>query len=258
MKPKQVDDAQPRDDVETSAPVSSASWLEDVLRARLAEPVLADIRARVKEAQSGTDRAFFQAFALLPRTTGKEICELTPAELSFAAKLFDGWEPPAMRVDELARLWLVLAGCVDVDGLFRRVEALFAMADVSELVTLYRGLPLYPDGARFTGRAAEGVRSNMKAVYEAVALQNPYPSRWLSDSAFNHLVLKAFHVESTISLIQGLWTRRNPELLRMLRDYASERHSANRSVDPALWKLVEDEMAHDTQHTKSSAEGTEA
>jgi len=40
---------------------------------------------------------------------------------------------------------------------------LCATADVGELVAFYRGLPLYPDQRRHVLRAAEGVRTNMKA-----------------------------------------------------------------------------------------------
>ncbi len=39
---------------------------------------------------------------------------------------------------------------------------------------------LYPDQPRYVLRAAEGVRTNMKAVFEAVAHRNPYPSEQLA------------------------------------------------------------------------------
>jgi hypothetical protein len=172
------------------------------------------------------DRAFFRAFALLPRSTGKAAIELD-------AELAGPW-----RVDELARLWLVLAAHPDVDTLVRRVEALFAIADVAELVVLYRGLPLYPEPPRWRARAAEGARSNMKDVFEAVALDNPYPAKFLADDAFNQLVVKALHVESPLARIHGLRARMNPRLTAMLLDYVSERRAARRPVDPQLFHYL--------------------
>jgi hypothetical protein len=226
------------------------SWLENLLWARMQSALAAELRGRALELRGASDREFFKAFALLPRITGKDACLLAGSESALADKFWDGAEWPALRMDELARLWLVLTACPEIEVLLRRAEALFTMADVSELVTLYRGLPLYPQGERWAARAAEGVRSNMKSVYEAVALRNPYPSRWLSDAAFNHLVLKALHVESPLEAIHGLQARRNPELVRMLCDYVSERRSAKRSIDPAVWKLVDDATVHSLSSTK--------
>lgn len=218
--------------------MNAREWLWSCLEPRLTAH---QREALTSEAHAcGEDRAFLRAFALLPRSTGKQVAELASWELRGAAQLCEGWVPAPWRVDELARLWLVLAAHDDdgVDTLVRRLEALFALADVSEAVTLYRGLPLYPDPPRWQARAAEGARSNMKAVFEAVALDNPYPARCLRDDAFNQLVLKALHVESALDRIHGLRARMNPALTAMLLDYVSERRAAGRAVDPRLFSYL--------------------
>jgi hypothetical protein len=115
---------------------------------------------------------------------------------------------------------------------------LCATADVGELVAFYRGLPLYPDQPLHQLRAAEGLRSNMKAVFEAVSHRNPYPSEQLSEAAWNQLVLKSIFIGSSLQEVVGLDWRANPELARMLCDYAHERWAAGRPVSPALWRCV--------------------
>jgi hypothetical protein len=78
----------------------------------------------------------------------------------------------------------------------------------------------------------------MRAVFEAVAHRNPYPKEQFSENRWNHMVLKALFVGSTLSPIQGLDQRANPALARMLCDYAHERWAAGRPVSPELWRCV--------------------
>ena len=52
------------------------------------------------------------------------------------------------------------------------------------------------------------------------------------------MVLKALFVGSTLHPMQGLEARANPELAKMLCDYAHERWAAGRPVSPELWRCV--------------------
>jgi hypothetical protein len=118
------------------------------------------------------------------------------------------------------------------------LDGLFDDADLGELVALYQSLPLLPHPEAFVERAAEGIRSNMKAVFEAVALRNPYPADRLSEDAFNQLVLKCLFVESPLHLVVDVDRRVNSALARMLVDYAHERWAAGRPVSAELWRCV--------------------
>ena len=87
-------------------------------------------------------------------------------------------------------------------------------------------------------QAAEGIRTNMTSVFNAVALDNPYPANYLDDLAWNQMVLKALFVGSPLHRIYGLERRNNQKLSQMLVDYASERLAANRTVNSELWELA--------------------
>ena len=155
-----------------------------------------------------------------------------------AAKARPGWDPSNWTVDQAARIRLLLAATAGSDTFVRRLDQLCATADVDELVAFYRGLPIYPDPPQHRLRAAEGLRTNMKVVFEAVAHRNPYPSEQLPQDAWNQMVLKALFVGSTLHPIIGLDARANAPLARMLGDYAHERWSAARPVSPELWRCV--------------------
>lgn len=189
-------------------------------------------------AGGGTDRDLFRCVSLVSRKLGKAGLALDEVELAVAGRARPDWDPSAWTVDQAARIRLVLAAATDGDNFVRRLDQLCATADVDELVAFYRGLPLYPHAQRHRARAAEGVRSNMKVVFEAVVHRNPYPAEQLSQDAWNQMVLKALFVGSALDPIVGLDRRANATLARMLGDYAHERWAAKRTVSPELWRCV--------------------
>ena len=209
------------------------------LSSRLAPPALEWLNAQAV-AVRGADRDgdLYLSFTLVPRKTGKADLLLSTEELAAARAARAGWDPSDLSVDQAARLVLLLATQTPADRFAHRLEQLCVTADVAELVLLYRGLPLYPEPERYRLRAAEGIRTNMRAVFEAVAHRNPYASEQLPEDAWNQLVLKALFVGSALHPIVGLDRRANPRLARMLSDYAHERWSASRPVSHELWRCV--------------------
>lgn len=189
-------------------------------------------------ASGGTDRELFRCVSLVSRKLGKAPLALDAVALAVAETARPGWDPSPWTVDQAARVRLLLAAATDSDTFVRRLDQLCATADVDELVAFYRGLAVYPDPPRHRLRAAEGVRSNMRVVFEAVAHRNPYPAEQLPEDAWNQMVLKALFVGSTLAPIVGLDGRANATLARMLHDYAHERWSAARPVSPELWRCV--------------------
>lgn len=185
-----------------------------------------------------TDRPLYLAIGEVSRRVPRQPLAPTDTELAAATGSRPGWDPRDWTLDQAARVRLLLASTADGALLSRRLDTLCSAADVGELVAFYRGLPLYPDPPRHALRAAEGVRSNMRVVFEAVAHRNPYPAEHFVESAWNQMVLKALFVGTRLDLIAGLDGRANPALARMLCDYAHERWAASRPVSPELWRCV--------------------
>jgi hypothetical protein len=186
----------------------------------------------------GRERDLYVALGMVPRKLGKADLALTEADLADAARARAGWDPRGWSVDQAARIVILMTGGGTGDTFAKRFTQLCRTADVGEQVAFYRGLPLYADPERLEPQAAEGTRTNMRAVFEAVAHRNPYPKEQFSENRWNHMVLKALFVGSTLHPIQGLDERANPPLARMLSDYAHERWAAGRPVSPELWRCV--------------------
>ena len=198
---------------------------------------LGETRARLRE--GGPDWKFYTTFSSAPQHVGKHDLELSDEELSEADLLRSGWHPAGWSVDQAARAALLLSyPHEERDGYVHALEQLFSTADVREAAALYLSLPLLPYPDAFKARAAEGVRSNMTSVFNAVAHHNPYPREYFDEPAWNQMVLKALFVGSPLHPIQGLDERANPELARMLVDYAHERWAAQRTVSAELWRPV--------------------
>jgi hypothetical protein len=184
------------------------------------------------------DRDLYIALGLVPRRLGKADLELSDADLAVADRARPGWDPRGWSVDQAARILILLHAGGTGERFAARFVQLCRTADVAEAIALYRGLPLYPDPELLEAHAAEGTRTNMRAVFEAVAHRSPYPREQFAENRWNHMVLKALFVGSTLHPIHGLDERANPTLARMLCDYAHERWAAGRPVSPELWRCV--------------------
>jgi hypothetical protein len=185
------------------------------------------------------DWEVFSSFSRASRYTGKEPLDLTPDEMDEAVSLRTGWLPGHWTTDQLART-LLLLGLAErtKEEFLDKLDKLFVSSDLGEGVALYQSLPVLPYPEDLTDRAAEGIRTNITSVFNAVALRNPFPADFFNEDAWNQVILKSLFVGSPIYLIQGVDKRVNEPLARMLVEYAHERWSAGREVSPELWRSV--------------------
>jgi hypothetical protein len=228
-------------------PESAASWLDDTLH---------------KLSEKPSETFLFTQFSATHRWVGKADLKVNPENLEIAHALRTGWKLEHWSIDQATRIVLLLSFPADHENRYvQAIERLFAAADVSELVALCQALPLYPYPERFVDRAINGLRTSIDSVFNAIALNNPFPADYFDEAAWNQMVLKALFVDSRLSEIQGLDRRANPKLARMLSDYAHERWAAGRSVNPQLWRslgpFAEGELVADLERVLQSHDPSE-
>jgi hypothetical protein len=119
--------------------------------------------------------------------------------------------PAGMGADLCARGALVLAAAWAIPAAeqVELVRDLFKRGDARERQAVLRVLAGLPDPARFTDLASEATRTHVASVVEAIACDNPYPARWLSDDAFAELVERAESCQLPLARIEGLDARRS-------------------------------------------------
>ena len=179
------------------------------------------------------------AFAAIPRKTGRQLIKIADDQRNIVEGVDKGFSIDGWTIDRLCRLWLLMQ--VDVpekQGYCNKIESLFKAAEMYELSALYSSLYFFRYPEEWKPQCAEGIRSNIGFVLEAIMYNNPYPYHYLDDLAWNQLVMKAFFTEKDVNRIIGLDERANKDLALILIDYASERWAAHRTVNPQLWRLV--------------------
>ena len=193
---------------------------------------LAWLDAEISRQRADIDeRKLIIALGLAGRKIGRAELVLSDSERQAADALRSGWQPERWGTDEAARVKLLLATYTgDDDAFASRVDRLCANAEITEVVAYLKGFAIFPAAAQLHDRAREGVRSSVRPVFEAIACNNPYPSDYFDQAAFNQMVVKAVFVGASIKDISGLPERPDPELQQMLRALISERDAAGRTV----------------------------
>lgn len=234
----------------------SKTLLTSWLASKVSADSLAWLNQQVEKMEDGVlaNKILFTSFSAVPRYLGKEKLHLSIEKLQTANELIEGWIPINWTCEQAGRTLLLLSFPHGDREQYRTVvDRIVTSADVGEAIAFYQSLALLPYPEEFQMRAAEGIRTNMTSVFNAVALDNPYPANYLDDLAWNQMVLKALFVGSPLHRIYGLERRNNQKLSQMLVDYASERLAANRSVNSELWKLAMPFQAEAVAKLKSTS-----
>lgn len=184
----------------------------------------------------GADGRFLAAFAGMGRRVGEHVVAVpSSAEADRLREALGGPWPASISLADLARMSI----CCAMDRAWAdraAQERVAVMVDLyykgalGEQLAVLRALPLMAEPERYLELAIDACRTNVASVFAAIALDNAYPALWFPEHAFNQLVMKTIFLELDARAIFGLRDRANPELERMLDDFAAERRAAGRAI----------------------------
>ena len=177
----------------------------------------------------GNPKELALAFVMTPRFISK-------TKVENSKSIIEGWNWQDYSLDKLVRIYFI---CLisEQEGV-SQLDLLFDTAEINEAVALHSALPALKNPSHFLLRATDAVRSNMGSVFESIAFENPYPSLYFSELAWNQMVLKCIFNDKAIHRIYGLDHRANQALADTLSDFAHERWAAGRRVPSQVWRLV--------------------
>ena len=218
----------------------TTAFLQEIIKEQVNDKEQNWIEQQGKKLQNNFQlRSFYLAFSTAPRFINKKPLNLTEEQLVQADSIRKGFQPNHWNILQCVRAYLLLMLPVENNKNYEEIlNRLFETADIDEQVTLYGLFPLLPYPKTMAKRAKEGLRTNITDVFDAIALDNPYPADFLVQDAWNQMILKAVFMQRPLYRIYGADDRANPELARMLIDFAHERWAAKRAVSPELWRFV--------------------
>lgn len=215
------------------------SFLREIIAVRAEEKSIAWLRQKTEQIESASSNSsFFLSFSQASRFFNKENLGLGLKDKEEAKRLVSGFEPGHWDLLQTARTYLLLHFPQEKERWFSAINQLFETGDMYEQQALYAALPLLPFQEELLPRAIDGCRTNMTLIFDAIALNNPFPAKYFPEANWNQLVLKSIFMQRPLYRIQQLDERRNPALADIASDFAHERWAAGREVMPELWRLV--------------------
>ena len=138
---------------------------------------------------------------------------------------------------ELSRIYLLLKVLKEKNSFFLdKVKKLIQIADKEEIETFLKYLIFLPNPKDFHFHAVDALRTNISSVFDAIAINNPYPYLYFTNEEWNQMYLKAAFMERKIENILYVEKKANEDLARIISDYAHERWAASRDINPQIWQ----------------------
>jgi len=115
----------------------------------------------------------------------------------------------------------------------------FYKGDNRERAAVLRSLYLLPQPESFLMLAIDATRTNVISIFEAIACDNPFPAHYFPQLNFNQMVIRALSLSIALDRVTGWCERNNDEMVRMCRDYVSERTRAGRKIPADTQRIID-------------------
>ena len=212
------------------------------------------------EVLSNTEKShkFKTFFSLTVRFISPDIVLWTNDELEILEQVYPGFGRSSWTKQDLARTALMMSLHSGINEPI--LLSFFEIAEMKEQIALYKGLYFLENASVFSKQVAEGIRTNMSNVFDAIASGNPFAQSYLSEEAWNQMILKSFLMDRTLYQVQYVDRGKNEKLANMLQDYVKERWAAGRQVSLDIWRMIDGYLRDDlkNQISKRTFEGMEA
>lgn len=190
-----------------------------------------------------TSSKFKVFFSLVVRFISDDCPLWNTYEIKIMESIYPGFSKSIWTKQDLTRVRLMMA--LDTSVNESVLSSFCEIAEMKEQVALYKGLFLLENASSFSKQVAEGIRTNMSNVFDAIASGNPFVKTYLNEDAWNQLILKSFFMDRKLYPIQYIDQGKNENLANMLQDYVKERWAAGRQVSLEIWRMIDGYLRED-------------
>lgn len=206
--------------IENTVDQEARNWLEEKIQ---------------KIAREGNTRDMYLTYSLVPSKIGLQNIQ----SINSGNDLEGYLRIQKANIQQISRIYLLISVLkADREFFTPKVANIIEVADTGELETFLKFLILLPNPEAYNTQAVDALRTNVSTVFNAIALNNPYPALYFNEQQWNQMYLKTAFMQGDLSAILDIDKRANKELARIISDYAHERWAASRDIDPYFWRPV--------------------
>ncbi len=206
--------------IENTVDREARNWLEEKIR---------------KIIHEGNARDMYLTYSLIPSKVGLQ----NTLSIDSGNDLEDYLLIQKANIQQVSRIYLLISVLnADMEFFTPKVANIIQVADTGELETFLKFLILLPNPEAYKNQAVDALRTNVSTVFNAIALNNPYPALFFDEQQWNQMYLKTAFMQGDLNAILDIDKRANKELARIISDYAHERWAASRDIDPYFWRPV--------------------
>jgi hypothetical protein len=147
------------------------------------------------------------------------------------------WRLRAWTIDDAARAACWLRAC-DVGAGAWLAERRWQLGDVRQRIALLRALALVPEPTDWLALAIRARQGAVRAVFEALACDNPYPAMHFHDVHFEDMVLAALAADLPMRRIIGLRRRLTKRLCAEAARLVAARRACGQRVPADMQRLA--------------------
>ena len=212
-----------------------AQVLSDILQNALDKETWSWLRGKVDTITAETSaREMYMTYSLIASKVQND----QRTYISGEGEVLDYLRVQKADLQHMARIYLLIR-VLEANAAFGpKVANIIQVADTGELETFLKFLIFLPNPGNYKHAAVEALRTNISTVFNAIALNNPYPALYFNEQQWNQMYLKTAFMQGDLSAIKEIDSRANQELSRIISDYAHERWAASRDIDPYFWRPV--------------------
>lgn len=226
---------------------------ENTFKNNACEIVYSVIQARLSDAQMDwmktvmlfeNETLFFENFGLISRMISPVAPEWSSSEKINLEQLYPDLTSDQWNLQQFCRCLLMIY--IPEDQNINIIKKLTQLADISELISIYKGIFFLENACEFVPLVEEGIRMNITSVFDSIALLNPFAAKYLPQDSWNQLVLKALCMGRPLYQIINLDLRKNEKLVFIVTHYIRKEWAAGRTVSPEIWRLMDGYVNKDT------------